>query len=134
MSFRLLTLFEFLFQLPLWNAKLDGTLKVLFSKMLIALFQMKVSTGENHVLILWFQRDRFIQIHDSKFRLFGFCFNLGTYRIQLCLLRVLVNEEREPSDSFLWLVGVLEKNGDTQQGGIVVWLDCQEPVIVSLGI
>ena len=42
----LFALFEFLLQLPSGDAELDGTLEVLFGKVLVPLFQVEIGTGE----------------------------------------------------------------------------------------
>ena len=64
----------------------------------------------------------------------SFSFNFGTDRVEFGFVRILVDEESEPLNSFLRLVGILEKDGNTKQSRVVGRLQGEQTLVVSLGI
>ena len=127
-------LFQFLLQLSTWNAEFDGAEEVFLGEVFVVFVKVEVGTGEEEVGVVGFEFDGFVEVEESEFGLVGFGFNFGTDGVKFGSVGVLVDEEGEAGDGFLRFVGILEEDGYSELGGIVVGGEGEQTFVVMLGI
>lgn len=125
-------LLQLFFELSARYAKLDGALEVLFGEPLVFLAEVEIGSCEEHVGVVWFKRQGFVQVDDGE--LFLLCLGLyfSAYTVELGLVGMLVDEQRQAPYGFLRLAGVLEEDGHAELGSIAVGVDVEQALVVNL--